>query len=241
MATPPGSDGSRRTLIIVLAIILFGTATVASGLYVQNLNQSNTIANQSSTIGKDGSTIKMLQGNLSAQNTEILALNQQIASLRANGSASQAQIHTLQLQLSQLENQSALMRLEISLLGQVGGLGINAFAVNETWTVQPNSTILVGQEANQYNGSLFFICYSACPSDLGVFNNANGEKGMTLWFYNSTNPISPNPISFNIGENVGPQEWAVYLRNIGSTPIQFTGSLYYVYQVPCTLCSKTTP
>jgi len=150
-----------------------------------------------------------------------------------------AQIHTLQLQLSQLENQSALMRLEISLLGQVSGLGINAFAVNETWTVQPNSTILVSQEVNQYNGSLVFICYSACPNDVGSLNNANGEKGMTLWLDNSTNPISPNPINFTISENVPPQEWAVYLRNIGSTPIQFTGSLYYVYQVPCTLCVKT--
>lgn len=124
-------------------------------------------------------------------------------------------------------NESALLRQEVTLLGQIGGEGVSAFAVNSTWTIEPNQTVLVDQEVNQYNGSLVFIGY-ACPDGAGSSSNANGEQGITILL--DSKSLIPSK-SMNI-EPVGPQEWAVYLKNIGLTIVQCTGSLYYVYQVP---------
>jgi TolA-binding protein len=188
-------------------------AALAGTQYVQNLNQSDTITS--------------LQANLSSLSTEVSTLNSQVAKLQANNSTSQKEIQQLQLQISQLENQSALLKQEVSLLGQVGGVDINSVAVNNTWTVQPNQTILVNQEVNQYNGSLVFIGY-ACPDGAGSSSNANGEQGMTVLLDSkSLVPLK----SMNV-ELIGPQQWAVYLRNIGPNPVQCTGSLFYLYQTP---------
>ncbi len=126
-------------------------------------------------------------------------------------------------------NESALLRQEVALLGQIGGDEISVSLVNVTWTVEPNQTVLANEEVNQYNGSIVFIGYS-CPDGAGSQSNTNGLPGFTVLLSNKS--LIPSR-----SENVSPinsttPEWAVYLKNIGPTTVQCTASLFFVYHVP---------
>jgi TolA-binding protein len=227
---------SQRVLIVVLAVLFLVAAAVAGSLYVQTADQSGTISSKDSSLsslqsgsGSQSAAIASLEGNLSALSTEISSLNGQISSLQGGSSASQTEIHSLQTQASQLQNESALLKQEITLLGQVGGEEVSPIGVDFTYTVQPNSTVLVVQQLNRYNGSLVFNGYT-CPDGAGTQSNADGSSGVTVLLNDkSFIPSSSQDIATITSASGG---WAFYLRNIGPTTVQCTGSLFFVYHVP---------
>jgi hypothetical protein len=177
------------------------------------------IANYTSTISGKDNTITTQNSEIADKNSTITYLNSTITSLQTwlNGNITQARA---------LQNDSARLQLELSIVEQVGKLSIYTYYVNDTMTVAPNSTVLLTSQVNGYNGTIVFISPNGCYSAGAQAESVQPQYVLDILLNSNSPPLTSAYTSLS------GQPYSVYFKNIGSSPVQCTFSLFYVYQKP---------
>jgi hypothetical protein len=180
--------------------------------------------NSASDLSDRNREVASLESNLNELNAKVSSLNQGIANLQSNQTASKALLSSLELEVSQLQNDSALLQLELSIVEQIGKLSIFTYYVNDTMTAAPNSTVLLTSQVNGYNGTIVFISPNGCYSAGTQAESVQPQYVLDI-LLNSNSPLLTSAYTSLSG-----QPYSVYFKNIGSSPVQCTFSLFYVYQ-----------
>ncbi len=122
-----------------------------------------------------------------------------------------------------LQNLTAKLELELSLLEQVGGLALEDIAINETVTVPANGTYLYATEVNDHNGTLNFVFPNSCSSDGSSANFHGGTADYHILLDSKSGGLTSTSTTINS------TQFAIYFDNIGPSSVSCTLSIVYVY------------
>jgi cell division protein FtsB len=210
------SHVSLKVPFVAVAVVLL---LVSSAFAYYYLNSASELSDRNREVAS-------LQSNLNELNAKVSSLNLEIDNLQSNQTASKALLSSLELEVSQLQNDSARLQLELSIVEQVGKLSIYTYYVNDTMTVAPNSTVLLTSQVNGYNGTIVFISPNGCYSAGAQAESVQPQYVLDILLNSNSPPLTSAYTSLS------GQPYSVYFKNIGSSPVQCTFSLFYVYQKP---------
>lgn len=227
----PLSQKPGRTVRITfatVAMLLLSVALVAGGVYLVS----------SSELGAKDQEILHLRAEMLSQNATALGLELKITELEVNITGLDLRIATLQegqvtsaaelaslgAEVLKLENQSAWLNLELSVVAQSANLSVVTLVENRTMAVPPGGTPEVVSQPGGHNGTLVFVSPEGCPSS-GVDVQSAGSKHTVSYILNSSAPLLRSDY-----RALGPDPFSVYLPNVGPAPVGCTFSLLYVQQ-----------
>lgn len=126
--------------------------------------------------------------------------------------------------LQNLTDEYELLLMEISYLESVGNLGLSVFAINQTITVPPDTTQIFANSNNGYNGTLEFVSPTGCHSDAPKEDFFDGLQNLTFPLNSVFANLAGSAIQLNSSQ------FSVSFRNIGSTNVNCTFTLVYVFK-----------
>ena len=157
-------------------------------------------------------------------NANITMLNQQIAGLTQSQGVSNQEITSLVNQVLKLENLSAFLILELSVVARTAGnLSVSAYFVNDTVAVAPSTIMEVTTQTTGRNGTLAFISPNGCASP----GNSIGSSYPTFQYYITLDSGSTNYVKSSFAKVYAPT-FSFYLQNVGQSAVTCTFSLFYV-------------
>ena len=221
----------RRIVIVTLAvaaIVIVLVSLVALTFYYSSnaalAEKDAEILTLQTKLLTANATILQLQVKILGLDANLTSLYQVLAGLAVNQTVSTLQLASLNGQIAKLQNESALAQLELAVAEQVGKLSVNVYAVNETLTVQPGTTLQVTSQPNGYNGTLVFFGTSGCPSP-GDSVPSTSPQFLMYILLDSRSP----PLTSDFARLSG-QPYSVYLQNVGNTAVSCTFSVLFVRQ-----------
>ena len=220
------SQNPRRPLLMVVAtaVALLIVVSVFTGWYYYTTSSDLSAKDQEigllrSTIAKENVTVLTLQTSILALNASISLLNLELATLKANETVYAAALHD---ELLRLQNQSAMVGLELAVVEEVGNLAVTTYHSNSTAVVPPGSTLEVASKAAASNGTLVFLSPAGCPSTGDTVQSTGTQYSLTIVL----DPGGP-PLKSDF-RTVSGTPFAVDLENTGATSVGCTYSLLYV-------------
>ncbi|MDG7007282.1 MAG: hypothetical protein JRN06_03430 [Nitrososphaerota archaeon] len=165
-----------------------------------------------------------LQLKIFELNGNITLLNQQITGLTQSQSASGSEIASLVGQVARLENQSAFLSLELSVVeGAAGSVTIHPYFVNNTVTVAPGTTVQITSQSPGQAGTLAFVSPTGCTSP----GDSIQSSSPTFVYYILLDSTSKATVRSDY-ENVNATSFSFSFQNVGLSPVSCTFSLFYV-------------
>lgn len=209
-----------------LAVFILAVSLVGGAFYYSSnaavLSKDQEILGLRATVLSQNATILQLEIDILRLNANLTNLNAEVTALSINQTANKINLAVLTSQVSTLQNESALLSLELAVAERVGGLAVLTYVADRTTSVQPGGAVEVTNQANGYNGTLAFLSTNGCPSS-GEDVNMIGSQYTLGIILNSTGPPLMSDFS-----NLSGEPFSVYMQNVGSTPVQCTFSLLYV-------------
>lgn len=165
-----------------------------------------------------------LQLKIFELNDNITLLNQQITGLTQSQSASSSEIASLVGQVMRLQNQSAFLSLELTVVeGAAGSLAVHPYFVNDTVTVAPGTTMQVTSQSPGKAGTLAFVSPAGCRSP----GDSIQSSSPTFVYYVLLDSTSTAKAQ-SYYENVNATSFSFSFQNVGPSPVSCTFSLFYV-------------
>ncbi len=172
----------------------------------------------------ENATSLELQLRILLLNSNITMLNQRIAGLLQGQGVYNTEIASLVGQVTRLENQSAFLNLELSVVEAAAGhLTIHSYLVNDTVTVAPNTTMQVTSQSPGQPGTLAFISPAGCRSP----GNSIQSSSPTFVYYILLDSASTGLVQSTY-ETVNATSFSFSFQNVGPSPVSCTFSLFYV-------------
>jgi len=172
----------------------------------------------------ENATALELELSIFQLNANITALNQQIAGLQQSQSVSSSEINSLVGQVMRLQNRSAFLGLELSVVqGAAGNLTIHSYFVNDTVTVPANSFMQITSQSPGQTGTLVFVSPAGCQSPgKSIQSPAPTFAYSVLLDSRSTGYVRSDY------QKVNATSFAFSFQNMGPTAVSCTFSLFYV-------------
>ena len=176
-----------------------------------------------------GSLYYSANSQLSAKDQEILRLRS--AALNGNLTILRQELTLLQLNstisslggsLTRYQNESAYLRLELSVAEQVGGFTVVVYFANETVGTDPGTSVEVTTQANGHNGTLALLPQSGCPISGGDLQSTGARNTLYVWLDSSA------PAAQSAYYSLNGLPFSVYLQNRGTAAVACRVSLLYV-------------
>jgi hypothetical protein len=167
--------------------------------------------------------------SLSAKDQQILRLraavlteNESILLLELNALRFTSNIATLDQQVARLENQTAILRMELSVAEQQGKIQVLTYFANRTVSIPANSTVEVTSQAPGHNGTIVFLSPGGCPIS---GKNVQSTSPQYLLYILVDSRAKPEQSAYY---TVNGQPFSLFLENVGPTQVACRFSLLYV-------------
>ena len=168
-------------------------------------------------------TVLEMQFQVYQLNANITQLNQRIAGLTQSQIVSTSEITSLVNQVLRLQNRSAFLTLELSVLESAGHLTIHSYFVNDTVTVSPNTTMEITSQSPGQPGTLVFTSPAGCRSP----GDSIQSSSPTFVYYVLLDSTSTGT-SRSSYQSVNATSFSFSFQNVGPSPVSCTFSLFYV-------------
>ena len=219
----------NRMLLLVSVTLTIVLLAVAIGAAAYYYSATDTITAKDAEILhlraqglSQNVTVLQLQLSMLELDSNITSLQKELAGLLQNQTRSDVRFLALSSELAALENQNALLGMELAVAQQAGGFSVATLISNSTTIVAPSSTVRALNLTSGRNGTLAFISLKGCPSSGDKVQVTSSSYALYI-LLNSTGP----PLRSDFRQ-VGTQPFTVIFENVGPGPALCTFSLFFV-------------
>ena len=223
------SQKPNRTLLYVSVTLTVVLLVVAIGAAAYYYSATDAIAAKDAEILhlraqglSQNVTVLQLQLSLLELDSNITSLQKQLAGLLENQTRSEVRFVALSSELVALEDQSALLGMELAVAQQAGGFSVAPLVSNSTAIVPPSSTVGVLNLTGGRNGTLAFVSLKGCPSSGDRVQVTGSGYALYILLNDTGSPLRSDFRQF------GTHPFAVSLENVGRGPVLCTFSLFFV-------------
>jgi hypothetical protein len=199
--------GSRLLKVAFVGVVIL-LLLVSVGAASYNNSANSALAT------KDLEILK-LRALLLTENASLLIM--QLNALRLN-----ADLSTLSQKVATLQNQSALLRMELSVAQQAGKFQVVAYIANKSVLLSVGTTLEVTSQVPGHNGTLVFLSPGRCPTSGSMVQSTSPQY---LLYILVDSRAKPSQSGFY---TVSGQSFSLFLENVGPSIVLCKFSLLYV-------------
>lgn len=217
--------GFTAVAVILLIVSVFSASYYYSSSSSLTAKDQEILHLKAMALAQNATQLE-LEVDIVELNSNITTLDQKVSGLTQSQEVSSSEITSLVDQVMRLQNQSALLSLELSVVeGAAGPLAIQTYFVNDSVTVASNTTLLLTSQNPGEAGTLVFDSPTGCASP----GSRVLSSSPTFVYYILLNSAATGVVQ-SIYENVNATSFSFSLQNAGLSAVSCTFSLFYVDQ-----------